>query len=100
MNARGSSPERSQSPPGAAGVGKEKLKASDGDGGGKDKLRAPYDDTPQDWQRSPGGGQDVVGYANGHRASYFGEEEEEGMIPADDDGTFQAPTADPHQASP
>ncbi|RVW46562.1 DEAD-box ATP-dependent RNA helicase 46 [Vitis vinifera] len=80
--------------------GKEKLKASDGDGGGKDKLRAPYDDTPQDWQRSPGGGQDVVGYANGHRASYFGEEEEEGMIPADDDGTFQAPTADPHQASP
>lgn len=100
VNARGSSPERSQSPPGAAGVGKEKLKASDGDGGGKDKLRAPYDDTPQDWQRSPGGGQDVVGYANGHRASYFGEEEEEGMIPADDDGTFQAPTADPHQASP
>ena len=40
VNARSCSPERTQSPPDAAGIGKEKPKASDDDdGGGKDKFR-------------------------------------------------------------
>nr|CAN62512.1 hypothetical protein VITISV_039516 [Vitis vinifera] len=39
VNARSCSPERTQSPPDAAGIGKEKPKASDDDdGGGKDKV--------------------------------------------------------------
>ena len=40
VNARSCSPERTQSQPDAAGIGKEKPKASDDDdGGGKDKFR-------------------------------------------------------------
>ena len=40
VNARSCSPKRTQSPPGATGIGKEKPKASDDDdGGGKDKFR-------------------------------------------------------------
>ena len=39
VNARSCSPKRTQSPHGAAGIGKEKPKASDDDGAGKDKFR-------------------------------------------------------------
>uniref|UniRef100_A0A5B6Z9C4 RNA helicase n=1 Tax=Davidia involucrata TaxID=16924 RepID=A0A5B6Z9C4_DAVIN len=46
---------------------------SPSDGGG----RGSYDDATQEWGRSPGGGQDDKGCADG---------EEEGMIPQDEDG--------------
>ena len=64
--------------------------------------------SPERSPRSPSGkgkfsgGHDGEVYANGHRASYLGEEEEEGMIPTDDDGTLQAATttADFNHSSP
>ncbi|XP_041003636.1 ATP-dependent RNA helicase-like protein DB10 isoform X2 [Juglans microcarpa x Juglans regia] len=40
--------------------------------------------SPQGWGRSSGGGQDAGGFANGPHSSYFGEEEEEGLIPQDE----------------
>lgn len=81
MNARDrSSPERSHSPSGAAGPGSDNLKA------------------PQDWARSPGDGQNgSKGNADGRRTSYFGEEEEEGMIRVDDE---QAASSVARQSSP
>lgn len=40
--------------------------------------------SPQGWSRSSGGGQHDGGFANGPHSSYFGEEEEEGLIPQDE----------------
>ncbi|KAG2714578.1 hypothetical protein I3760_03G033600 [Carya illinoinensis] len=40
--------------------------------------------SPQGWGRSSGGGQDDGRFANGPHSSYFGEEEEEGLIPQDE----------------
>lgn len=66
-----SSHERSQSP-------------SD-NGGGGNNYRGSYNDGPLEWERSPCNGQDNGGFADACRP-YFGEEEEEGMIPADEGG--------------
>lgn len=41
-------------------------------------------DSSQEWGRTSGGGHDNGGFSNGPRSSYFGEEEEEGMIPQDE----------------
>lgn len=41
-------------------------------------------DSSQEWGRSSGGGHENGGFSNGPRSSYFGEEEEEGMIPQDE----------------
>lgn len=48
-------------------------------------AREPKESSPHEWGRSLGGGQDDGVYGNGSRSAYFGDEEEEGMIPQDED---------------
>ena len=55
-------------------------------------------DSPQGWGRSSGSGKDDRGLANGSHSSYFGEEEEEGMIPQDDDDMYRAANEDAHRS--
>ena len=55
-------------------------------------------DSPQGWGRSLGSGKDDRGFANGSHSSYFGEEEEEGMIPQDDDDMYRAANEDAHRS--
>ncbi|XP_042975853.1 ATP-dependent RNA helicase-like protein DB10 [Carya illinoinensis] len=42
-------------------------------------------DSPHEWGRSLGGVKEDGGFANGPRSAYLGDEEEEGMIPQDED---------------